>query len=84
MCWFHMRKCAEEKLAMLANKEIAACLLHDIDILHNSSNELIFDAAIKLFLKKWNSSLNPHIGAYINYFQKEWTTAHKGNFINSF
>ena len=66
MCWFHMRKCANDKLAMLGDNNLAANVLRD-----TAQSQSLFDAAVALFLAKWRVNNNPHMAAYLTYFEKE-------------
>ena len=53
MCWFHMRKCAMEKLAILGDRKLAQQVLLDKYSLQNAWSELIFTAAAQIhFLKR--------------------------------
>jgi hypothetical protein len=75
-----MRKCAEQKLTMLGDSELAAKIIQDIDVLQTSPSEALFDKAVHLFLDKWAKEKNAHMAAYLAYFQKEWIVSHKGWF----
>ena len=48
-----MRKSAENKLSMIADKVVSTQILQDIDALQLAPSERLFDAAAKLFLDKW-------------------------------
>ena len=78
MCWFHMRKCAENKLSIIADKTIRTQLLQDIDALQLAPSEHLFDAAAKLFINKWMGVKCSNITTYLQYFESEWIHAHKG------
>ena len=47
-----MRKSAENKLSMIADKVVSTQILQDIDALQLAPSERLFDAAAKLFLDK--------------------------------
>lgn len=72
MCWFHMRKCAENKLALISDQAIRDKILADIDVLQTAPSEQIFDAAAKLFIEKWSKSKDSNIIQYLDYFETEW------------
>ncbi|CAF1157053.1 unnamed protein product [Adineta steineri] len=49
-------------------------LMEDIDALQLAQSEQIFTKASNLFIRKWNRK-EP---TFIEYFQKEWLTSHRG------
>lgn len=82
MCWFHARKSAEKKLAMIANKNIRTQMLQDIDALQNAPSEKLFDVAAYHFLNKWKTVDCANMSIYLEYFEAEWLRAHKGWFVS--
>ena len=85
MCWFHMRKAANEKLSILGSNtedmQLRNSIQEDIDSLHNSPTPKLFETAVQLFIDKYKNNSNPHISQYLTYFEKEWIKSHKGWFI---
>ncbi len=85
MCWFHMRKAANEKLSILGTStddmQLRNSIQEDIDSLHNSPSTKLFETGVQHFINKWKASSNPHISQYLTYFEKEWIASHKGWFI---
>ena len=67
MCWYHMRTNAEKNLSLIKDQDTRKAIMNDIDALQLAPSERIFDAASKLFIKKWK-----HEKEYIEYFDKEW------------
>ncbi|CAF3028112.1 unnamed protein product, partial [Rotaria sp. Silwood2] len=68
MCWFHVTKNIDTQLNAIKDKKMKAELRQDNEFMQLIKNETIFDAAIKLFQKKWKSKKCPLINNFIDYF----------------
>lgn len=80
MCWFHMRRAAENKLSILSDTSLTNKIMQDIDALHTAPSEELFNAAVQLFLEKWRLNSNSNMPNYLVYFENEWIKRHKGWF----
>ena len=53
MCWFHMRKAANEKLSILGTStddmQLRNSIQEDIDSLHNSPSTKLFETGVQHF-----------------------------------
>jgi hypothetical protein len=78
MCWFHVKKAVDNKLAMLAEKPLQDALLKDIDVLHLATSKEQFNVATKLFIEKYSSNQNVNMKQFLKYFQNEWLVKHPG------
>ena len=59
MCWSHLGRKCDDRLARISDKEIRASMRTYIYSLQLARNSQIFDKASKLFLLKWkNSNIN--------------------------
>lgn len=67
-----MRAKAEQKTAMIGQKEIREKIMQDIDALQLAPSEKLFDEATKLFLKKWRKEDVANLHEYLLYFENEW------------
>ncbi|CAF4035093.1 unnamed protein product, partial [Adineta steineri] len=74
MCWAHMRRAVVKKIESMVNKMEKQDLVEDIDALQLAQSEQIFTKASNFFIRKWNRK-EP---TFIEYFQKEWLTSHRG------
>ena len=71
MCWPHMGRKCNDRLARISDKEIRANMRTDIYSLQLARNSQIFDKASKLFLLKWKNS-NAQVDEFLTYFQGQW------------
>jgi hypothetical protein len=67
MCWAHMRKNVQKRVERDVEKKNRSLILSDINTLQLSSSPEIFEKAVELFKKKWNTEQ-----AFLNYFEREW------------
>ena len=84
-----MRRAAEEKMSVLtdltdsdskkSSNALKLQLLQDLDVLHNSPSQKLFNVASDLFLEKWRNSANKQMPSYLSYFKNEWLSdSHRG------
>lgn len=73
-----MRAKAEQKTAMIGQKETRDSIMQDIDALQLAPSEELFDEAAKLFLTKWRKENVANLQDYLVYFENEWI---KVNFL---
>ena len=84
-----MRRAAEEKMSVLtdltdsdskkSSHALKQQLLQDLDVLHNSPSQKLFNVASDLFLEKWRNSANKQMPSYLSYFKNEWLSdSHRG------
>lgn len=72
MCWFHMKACVKKHLPLINDKETATRIYTDVNRLQLASTQQQFDAASKLFLKKWSVFNVDGLPAFLKYFETEW------------
>lgn len=72
MCWFHMRKCAEKQLLIIASKETRTKVIQDVDALQKFPSSNHFDAACNLFMKKWRNEKGTGVLENLTFFETEW------------
>jgi hypothetical protein len=78
MCWFHVRKAVENRLAILADKALQDRILTDIKVLQLALSPKQFTVASRLFIMKYSHNPNPNIRQFLDYFQTEWLLKHPG------
>lgn len=49
MCWFHVTKCAKDKIKKLLDKQRAAEVMDDLRALHYAPTKKVFGSAVALF-----------------------------------
>lgn len=73
MCWFHLKQAIVKKLGSNEHREE---VILDINKIHLSHSQQIFDRAVLLFHAKWNERLPD----FCRYFKRYWVDSHSGWF----
>lgn len=67
-----MKACVKKHLSLIHDIHTASEIHADINRLQVASTEQLFEAASKLFLKKWRASKNESMRDFLEYFESEW------------
>ena len=76
VCWFHVKKAVDKHLNCVKDLNKRQEIISDIVSLQVTQTRLLFDSASKLFLEKWDKSVDPQVTDFIEYFKKEWVIGH--------
>ena len=76
MCWYHAKAAMEKEIDKLSDSSTRAEITQDISILQAATSESLFNAAVKLFMAKWNKQTS--IKEFLRYFKREWIDRHPG------
>ncbi|CAF1606910.1 unnamed protein product, partial [Didymodactylos carnosus] len=71
MCWAHVRRCLDNKLCLINDKNERHEVISDIEKLQICNSTDSFQLASELFLKKYEKHED-----FIRYLKSEWLTAH--------
>ena len=71
MCWAHVIRKVDERLRSISDKQTRAQIRSDISIIQLSSNQALFNKAIKLFMSKWKAHRNATIDDFLAYFHEQ-------------
>lgn len=72
MCYFHLKERLKANVTKLNNKDCLDEILVDVDELQKCYNNVIFEKALQLFLRKYNVKETN----FIKYFEEQWVNLH--------
>ena len=77
-CWAHISRKIDAKLRTINDKNDRKSIRFDIDRIQILISEFLFNQAVKLFEKKWESKKSTQISNFLKYFIKRYGKKHVG------
>ena len=78
VCWFHVYKAYTKELRAVKDAKLYNAINDDIHVLQIYPSHDTFEAATKLWIKKWTLHANNSVQHFVSYFEENWITINSG------